>query len=85
MALPLTIIGVYTLYKFYSCFKGKLDCVKANADHQGSKNVVNNRIHTSNESLSVAQDDIPLYKLFSLIDKGKTCRLHRLQTAKPCF
>jgi hypothetical protein len=40
----LTIIRVYTLYRLHNCFKGKLDCIKAISDNQGSKNVITIKI-----------------------------------------
>jgi hypothetical protein len=38
--------------------KGKVNCVKAIADPDGSDNVVNIKIHTSNESLAVLQQGV---------------------------
>jgi hypothetical protein len=51
------------LYKVYGCLKNKLVCIKAITDHQGLGKVVNIKIHTSNGSLSVAQEDLPLHEL----------------------
>jgi hypothetical protein len=49
----------------YNCFKGKFSCVKAITDITGAGNVVNIKIHTSNESLAMAQEDVPLRELSS--------------------
>ena len=46
----LVLIVLYVLYKMYNSFKGKLSCAKAIPDTTGSGNVVNIKIHTSNES-----------------------------------
>ena len=46
-----------------NCFKDKVSCVKAITDTNGSGNVVNIKIHTSNESLAMAQEDVPLRDL----------------------
>jgi hypothetical protein len=51
----LVLIGLNVLYKLYNCLKGKVSCVKAIADTNGSGNMVNIKIHTSNESLAMAQ------------------------------
>jgi uncharacterized membrane protein YvbJ len=55
----LLLIVLYVLYKLYNFFKNKARCVKAITDANGSGNVVNIKIHTSNESLAVAQEDVP--------------------------
>jgi hypothetical protein len=49
----------------YNYFKGKVSCVKAVTDTNGSVSVVNIKIHTSNESLAMAQEDVPLRELNS--------------------
>jgi len=56
----LILIGLYVLYKWYNCFKGKVSCVKTITDTNGS--VVNIKIHTSNENLELAQKDVPWHK-----------------------
>jgi hypothetical protein len=63
----LVVIVLYVLYKLYNCFKGKISCTKAITDTTGSGNVVNIKIHTSNESLAKAQEDVPLRELNSQI------------------
>jgi hypothetical protein len=60
----LVLIVLYILYKFYNCFKGKFSCVKAITDTTGVGNV-NIKFHTSNESLAMAQEDVPLRELSS--------------------
>jgi len=57
------LIWIYVLYKMCNCFKDKVSCVKAITDTNGSGNVVNIKIHTSNESLAMAQEDVPLRDL----------------------
>jgi len=52
---------MYIFHKVYGCLKNKLDSIKAITNHQGSGNV-NIKIHTSNKSLSVAWEDLPLHK-----------------------
>jgi hypothetical protein len=59
----LLLIVLYVLYKLYNCFKNKAPCIKAITDATGSGNVVNIKIHTSNESLAMAQEDVPLRDL----------------------
>jgi hypothetical protein len=54
----LGLIGVYNLYRVYGCLRNRLDCIKAITNHPNSRNVVNIKIHTSNESLSVVQEDL---------------------------
>ena len=61
----LLLIGLCILYKLYTCLKGKVSCVKSLTDVTGSGCVLNIKIHTSNESLSMAQGDVPLRELYS--------------------
>jgi len=61
----LVLIVLYVLYKLYNCFKGTNSCAKAITDTTGSGNVVNIKIHTDNESLVMAQEDVPLRELNS--------------------
>jgi len=42
----LILIGLYILYKFYNFSKGKVSCVKAIIDTNGSGKVVNIKIHS---------------------------------------
>ena len=81
----LLLIGLYILYKLYNCLKDKVNCVKSLTDSTGSGNVVNIKIHTSNESLAMAQEDVPLRELKSQSPDAKPRRSHRLRTAKSCF
>ena len=81
----LVLIVLYVLYKLYNCFKGKISCTKAITDTTGSGNVVNIKIHTSNESLAMAQEEVPLRELNSQIPEAKPRRSHRLRTSKSCF
>ena len=81
----LVLIGFYILYKLYNCVKVKVNCVKSLTDSNGSGNVVNVKIHTSNESLAMAQEDVPLRELNSQSPDAKPRRSHRLRTAKSCF
>jgi hypothetical protein len=62
----------------YSCLKGKVSCVKAITDTSGSGNVVNIKIHTSNESLAMAQEDVPLRDIKPPTPEAKPRRSHRL-------
>jgi len=80
----LLLIGLYILYKLYSCLKGKTSCVKYLTDATGSGNVVNIKIHTSNESLAVAQD-VPQQELNLGTPNAKPRRSNRLRTSKSCF
>lgn len=59
----LILIVLFILYKLYNCLRSKTRCLKAITDATGSGNVVNIKIHTSNESLAVAQEDVPLREL----------------------
>jgi len=81
----LLLIGLYTLYKFYTCLKGKINCVKSLTDATGSGNTVNIKIHTSNESLAMAQGDVPLRELDSRTPDAKPRRSIRLRTSTSCF
>jgi hypothetical protein len=81
----LILIGLYTLYKLYNCFKGKVSCVKAITDTNGSGNAVNIKIHTSNESLAMAKEAVPLCELNSQRPEAKPCMSNRLCTSKSCF
>ena len=53
------------LYKLYNSFENRVSCVRAITDNNGSGNVMNIKIHTSNESLAMAQEDMPLRDLNS--------------------
>ena len=87
----LILIVLYVLYKLYNCFKlyncckNKLPCVKALADANGSGNVVNIKIHTSNESLTVGQEKVPLRELSSHSPEVPPRRSRRLRPSKSCF
>ena len=81
----LLFIGLYMLYKLYTCLKGKVNCVKSLTEANGSENVVNIKIHTSNESLAMAQEDVPLRELNSRAPNPKPRRSNRLCTSKSCF
>jgi len=74
----LLLIGLYILYKMYNCLKGKVNCVKFLTDATGSGNLVNIKIHMSNESLSMAQEDVPLRELNSRTPDSKPRRSNRL-------
>jgi hypothetical protein len=82
---------LYVLYKLYNCFKiyncckRKAPCVKTLTDSNGSGNVVNIKIHTSNESLAVSNEDIPLRELSSHPPEADPRRSGRLRTSKSCF
>ena len=79
------IIGLYILYKLYTCLKSKVNCVKSLTDATGSGNAVNIKIHTSNEILAIAQEDVPLRQLNSRTADAKPRRSNRLRTSKSCF
>lgn len=81
----LLFIGLYILYKLYTCLKGKINCVKSLTDATGSGNVVNIKIHMRNESLAMAQEDVPLRELKSRTPDAKPRRSSRLHTSKSCF
>jgi len=81
----LLLIGLYILYKLYTCLKGKVNGVKSLTDSSGSGNAVNIKIHTSNESLAMAQEDVPLHELNSRTSDAKPRRSNRLRTSKYCF
>ena len=59
--------------------------MKAITDTNGSGNVVNIKIHTSNKSLAMAQEDVPLRELNSQDPEITLCRSNRLGTSKSCF
>jgi hypothetical protein len=70
----LLLTGLCILHKLYNCFKGKVSCVNAITDTHGSGNVVNFKIHTSNESLAMAQENLPLRELSSQTPEAKPRR-----------
>ena len=81
----LIAIGLYVVYKLYNCFKGRVNFVKVITDTAGSGNIVNIKIHTSNECLAMAQEDVPLQDLKQPTDEAKPRRSNRLRNAKSCF
>jgi hypothetical protein len=87
----LVLMALYTVYKLYSCckryqcLKDKVPCVQALSDATGSGNVVNIKIHTSNESLAVAQEDVPLRDLSSQSPDTAPRRSSRRRASKSCF
>jgi hypothetical protein len=81
----LVLIVFYILHKLYNCCKGKIRCARAITDATGSGNVVNIKIHTSNESLAMTQDDVPLRELNSPTPEVTPRRSHSLRHSKSCF
>jgi hypothetical protein len=81
----LSLIVFYVVYKLYNCFMGRIHCRKAVTDATGSGNVVNIKIHTSNESLAMAQEDVPLRELSPQNAESKPRRSNRLRSSKSCF
>ena len=81
----LFLIGMYAIYKLYNCLKGKVNCIKAITDANRSGNIVNIKIHTSNESLAVAQEDVPLREIKAPNAEPELRRSRRLRTSKSCF
>lgn len=81
----LIAIGLYIMFKLYTCVKNKTKCIKGFTEAAGSGNVVNIKIHTSNESLAVTQEEIPLND-FDPPPQGSTPRRsRRVKTSKSCF
>jgi len=82
----LVLIRVYTLYTpIYGCFKDNLDCIKAITNHQCSRNMINIKIHTSNKSLAMAQEKLPLCEAPPPINDDKVCQLNSYRSTKSCF
>jgi hypothetical protein len=81
----LLLLTLYVLYKLYTCFKYRAHCLKAITDTNGSGNIVNIKIHTSNESIAMAQEDVPLRELDSPNPESTPRRSSRLRTSKSCF
>ena len=81
----LIIIGLYVLYRLYTCFRNRVRCMRAITDTASSGNVVNIKIHTSNESLAIAQEDVPLRELNSRSPEAIPRRSNRVRTSKFCF
>jgi len=69
----------------YNCIKTRVHCVKTITDAKGSGNVVNIKIHTSNESLDLTQEDIPIRDLNAQSPEIAPRRSNRLRLAKSCF
>ena len=76
-------MGLYILYKLCNCFKGRVSCVKAITDTHGSRNAINIKIHTSNESLAMVQEDVPLRELFSQTPVAKPRRHLKILFLRP--
>jgi hypothetical protein len=81
----LIAIALYVLFKLYTCVKPKVPCSKAISDTNRSGNVVNIKIHTSNESLALAQEEVPLWDLNPPTPEVKPRRSHRVRSPKTCF
>ena len=81
----LLVLVLYILYKLYNCFRFRVPCMKAITDANGSGNIVNIKIHTSNESLAVAQENVPLRDLTTQSPEITSRRSNRLRSAKSCF
>jgi hypothetical protein len=81
----LVLIVFYILYKLYNCCRGNIHCARAITDTTGSGNVVNIKIHTSNENLAMTQDDIPLRELNSPTPEVTPRRSCRLRHSKSYF
>jgi hypothetical protein len=81
----LVAICLYVLYKLYNCLRTKRKCVKAITDTNGSGNIVNIKIHTSNESVAVSQKDVPLRELTTVTSDDKPRRSSRLRASRSCF
>jgi hypothetical protein len=79
------LLSLYVMYKLYYCLKSKAHCLKSITDANGSGNIVNIKIHTSNESLAMAQEDVPLRELNSQDLESTPRRSNRLRTSKSCF
>lgn len=58
-----TLIRLFATCKLYNCFKGRVVCAKATADANGPGNVINIKINTSNASLAIDNEDVPLREL----------------------
>jgi hypothetical protein len=85
MYVFLLLLILYVVCKLYNCFKSRAHYIKAITDTNGSGNIVNIKIHTSNESLAMAQEDVPLRELNSQDPEGTPRRSNRLRTSKSCF
>jgi hypothetical protein len=81
----LLLVSLYVMYRLYNCFRSRAHCIKAITDTNGSGNIVNIKIHTSNDSLAMAQEDVPLRELSSPDPEGTPRRSSRLRTSKSCF
>jgi hypothetical protein len=65
--------------------KVNFSCVKAITETNGLGNAINIKVHSSNESLAMAQDDVPLRELNSQTPEAKPLRSNRLRTSKSRF
>jgi hypothetical protein len=79
------LLGLYVIYKLYKCLRGKVECIKAITDTNRSGNIVNIKIHTSNESLATAHEDVPLREITAPDVKPGLRRSHRLRSSRSCF
>ena len=81
----LIAIGSYVVYKLYKCVKGKAVCFKGITDATGSGNVVNIKIHTSNESLAITQEEVPLDEISPPQLEARPRRSGRVRNSRTCF
>jgi hypothetical protein len=81
----LSLIGLYVLYKLYTRFMDEAHYIRPLTDAPGTGNVVNIKIHTSNESLAMAQEKVPLRELNSPNADNTPRRSNRLRTSKSSF
>jgi hypothetical protein len=79
------LIGLYVIYKLYNCLKGRVDCIRAITDANRSGNVVNIKIHTSNENLAIAPEEVPLQEINVPNAEPKLRRSRRFRNPKSCF
>jgi hypothetical protein len=81
----LIAVGLYIVFKLYTCVKSKAKCFKDFTDTAGSGNVVNIKIHTSNESLAIAPEEVPLNEMHSPPPEVKPRRSSRVKASRTCF
>jgi hypothetical protein len=81
----LIVIGLYLVFKLYTCVKGKAKRLRGFAEAIGPGNVVNIKIHTSNKSLAIAQEEVPLDELNSPPPEATPRRSRRVKASRSCF
>jgi hypothetical protein len=81
----LIVLGLWLTFKLYACVRRKAKCFKNLAEATGAGNVVNIKIHTSNESLALAPEEVPLTNLHFTPPEATPRGSRRVKGPRSCF